>query len=227
MVRRGHGWSKRGTKASRKAHRESRKKKWYYVVANGRRDGIWHEWKNAKAQVHRYPGALHKKFDDLEEAKQWLRENRVRPPGVRTILFPYKDTPLPDEPSEYVTGFPSDPEPVAAAHIQVDNVITLQIPPIVHVAPIGTPDSSFVHVRRMVQRIAADQGNRTLDPPNFECPHESCGFSTGDLWNQRYLLLKRLYQLNAQLVETDCPVRFDTQTEVNATNVTNADNQHG
>ena len=76
---RGHGWSKQGTKKSRRMHRERRAKKYFYVVAVGRRPGIYQFWKNAKPQVHHFSGSVYKKFLLLEDAKQFLKENRANP----------------------------------------------------------------------------------------------------------------------------------------------------
>ena len=97
--RRGNGWSKQGNKAHRRYVRENGKEQWFFVVANGWKNGIFIKWMNAKAQVHNFPGNLHKKFRVLSEAQAWLAANRCTPPGVRTILPPHKDTPNP--PLEY------------------------------------------------------------------------------------------------------------------------------
>ena len=202
--RRGNGWSKNGSKASRRQKRQARARQWYYAVAVGRRPGIFDLWKDAKAQVVNYSDCCHKKFLQLEDAQQFMRDNRVTPPGVRTMIPPATETPLPPPHlnPEYSTEFP-DYEVTHAHQVHVD----VEIPPLVPVAPIGTPESSFRHVRDIAQTIASKRSNRVLDPPNFECPHGGCGFSTGDLWTQRYLCLKRLYQLNAQLGHFDSPRR--------------------
>ena len=34
----------------------------YYAIHIGRKPGIYISWKECKDQVHRYPGALYKKF---------------------------------------------------------------------------------------------------------------------------------------------------------------------
>lgn len=49
----------------------------YYAVKVGRRVGIYVQWEEAKAQVEKFPGAMHKKFKSLEEAKQYLGNDSI------------------------------------------------------------------------------------------------------------------------------------------------------
>lgn len=44
----------------------------YYAVAIGRKPGVYDTWEDAKQQVVRFPGAKHKKFDDLMEAEAFV-----------------------------------------------------------------------------------------------------------------------------------------------------------
>lgn len=46
----------------------------YYVVAKGRKIGIYSSWKKMKKYVDKFSGALFKKFSNIEEAKQYFLE---------------------------------------------------------------------------------------------------------------------------------------------------------
>ena len=57
----------------------------YYAVKVGRRAGIYAQWDEAKAQVEKFPGAIHKKFKSLNEAKEYLGEAAVPATTVNNI----------------------------------------------------------------------------------------------------------------------------------------------
>ena len=201
--RRGNGWSKVGTKASRRLHRLHRRGKWYYAVAVGRRPGIYEDWNNAKPQILNYSGAVFKKFHKLEEAQHFMNEERISPPGVRTPFPPCRDTPMPPPHlnPEYETEFPDYVRTRQTKHVDVQ----MQMTPYIQVTPVGTPDKEFRRLQLMSQRIVNDTSNLVLDPPSFECTAPDCNFCMGDFWGQRFALLKRLYQLNAQLGGVSAP----------------------
>ena len=192
---RGHGWSKAGTKKSRRLKRERSKRKSFYAVAVGRRPGIYELWKNDKPQVLNYSGAVHKRFDTLKEAQLFMIQNRIIPPGVTTPFPSAKDTPLP--PPHLNPEYDFNAETVESKPVNTNT--HPQMSPFIQVAPLDVNEWEFVHVRRMSERIARDEANRILDPPSFECDSKSCGYCTGDPWLQRFLLMKRLYQLNSML----------------------------
>ena len=198
MPRRGHGWSKQGSKASRRAKRNSRRRQWYYAVAIGHRPGIYLDWPSAKAQVHQYPNNIHAKFLLLDDARRFMSENREFPPAVRTPFPPHSDTPLP--PPEINPVYRTQSEETDL-HVDVD--CELQMPPYIAVGPADVSPESFIRVREISERIANNPANRVLDPPSFECSNTTCGFCHGDPMAQRYALMKRLFQLNAQLVRSD------------------------
>lgn len=50
-------------------------KKNYYAVKKGKMPGIYRTWDACKAQVHGYPGAIYKGFEQLADAKEFLGEN--------------------------------------------------------------------------------------------------------------------------------------------------------
>ena len=50
----------------------------YYAVAEGRSRGIYTDWDTARSNVHRYPGASHKRFETLKEAEDWLHQMRQK-----------------------------------------------------------------------------------------------------------------------------------------------------
>lgn len=50
------------------------KKKKYYVVTIGLKPGVYMSWYECLKQIKNYPGAEHKSFSSLEEAKEYLYE---------------------------------------------------------------------------------------------------------------------------------------------------------
>lgn len=65
----------------------------------GYRPGIYDTWADAKKQVFDYSGAVHQKFKQLQDAFDFLRDNRCIPPSVRQ-LWPVH-TPTPEPPPHY------------------------------------------------------------------------------------------------------------------------------
>lgn len=51
----------------------------YYSVKSGRKPGIYKTWQECKDQVHGYSGAIYKKFDNKEEAENFIRGNSSAP----------------------------------------------------------------------------------------------------------------------------------------------------
>lgn len=51
-------------------------KKGYYVVFEGRKKGIFRDWKTCKAQVNGYPGAMYKKYSSKADADQAMKKYR-------------------------------------------------------------------------------------------------------------------------------------------------------
>ena len=98
MVKRGYRrWTQQGNKASRRKQRAAWRNSRFYAVAHGRRPGIFDCWDDAYKQVHDFSGAIRKSFKRLEDAFIFMYENRVFPPGQRT-LFPWvKEIPRPPE----------------------------------------------------------------------------------------------------------------------------------
>lgn len=50
----------------------AKKKQWYYAVGKGRVPGIYMTWSDCLKQVNHYSGAIYKKFDNLQEAEQFI-----------------------------------------------------------------------------------------------------------------------------------------------------------
>ena len=96
MPKRGYGWSKRGTKASRRRERVLQRSSRFYAVAHGRREGLFDTWDDANKQVFQFSGALHKSFKTLEEAFIYMYENRLTPPAERELWPWMRDTPKPN-----------------------------------------------------------------------------------------------------------------------------------
>ena len=176
-IYRGYGWSRKGTKASRRNHRQKKRRFTYYAVAVGHRPGIYDLWEHAKAQVTGFRDAVYKGFNNLVEAQKFMAENRQCPPSIRTPFNMAHRTPLPPDEWVYLTDEPD-------VYVQV--------------APKYVCQSRFADVVSLSHRIAENKANCILDPSDCTCP--SCPYSTGDFRLQRYMLLQRFYQLNATLV---------------------------
>ena len=140
------------------------------------RPGIYLSWDHAKPQVHGFSDPVHQKFRTLRAAQKFMRENRLFPPGIRTPFPPAPQTPWPQE--EYIYS-------------------TTSFTPTIECAPALVWPHTFVPIQQMAERIAADPGNLVLDPP--ECCDGHCPYSCGPPDAQRFTLMRRLFQLNAQL----------------------------
>ena len=51
---------------------QSKKKETYYAVKEGMKNGIFRTWNECKEQVSGYSGAKYKKFDNLQDAEEFL-----------------------------------------------------------------------------------------------------------------------------------------------------------
>jgi len=189
----GHSWSKKGSKSSRSKARELAKKPRFYAVAVGWRPGIYREWCNAAANVNGYEMNVHKSFPTLKEAEHFMRLHRLCPPGVCTPFPPAPDTPLP--PDEYVYPKYDDGGPWTES--DDDNHGNATFVPTIQVGPPMDP-AKFAEVAAIARRIVKDTENLMLDVS--ECPCETCPYSrSACLMEQRFLLMRRLFQLNALL----------------------------
>ena len=140
------------------------------------RPGIYLYWEHAKPQVHGFSDPVHKKFRTLRGAQKFMRDNRHYPPGIRTPFPPAPRTSWPQE--EYIYS-------------------TASFRPAIECAPRTVWPHEFTRVQSMAERIAGDPGNLVLDPP--QCRDHRCPYSCGPLDAQRFTLMRRLFQLNAQL----------------------------
>lgn len=186
----GHGWSKKGSKESRRRARELARKPRFYAVAVGWRPGVYREWCNAAAQVNGYEHNVHKSFSTLREAHEFMRLYRQFPPSVHTPFPPAPDTPLP--PEEYVYPSYSDNDSTETEKSGADTLV----PPTIQVGPPMDPEK-FAEVAAIAQRIVNDTENLILDVS--ECPCQTCPYSRVGLMEQRFVLMRRLFQLNSQL----------------------------
>ena len=148
-------------------------------------------WINAARQVHGCEGNVHKSFATLREAQEFMQANREFPPGVRTPFPPAPDTPLP--PQEYVYPQSEDESTTSEASCEVRPHVT---PPYIQVGP-PMYAARFQEVAEISRRIASNPANLILDPS--ECPCPSCPYSRSCLMEQRFVLMRRLFQLNALL----------------------------
>ena len=188
----GHGWSKKGSKASRKKARELARKPRFYAVARGWRPGIFVVWSNAAKQVNGYSGNVHKSFSTLIEAREFMRQHREFPPSIHTPFPPAPDTPLPPDEYVYEEYSSSESDDTAAAE-NADNELFV---PMIQVGPPMTR-KQFKSVAEIAERIVKDTENMMLDVS--ECPCQTCPYSRTCLMEQRFVLMRRLFQLNALL----------------------------
>ena len=62
------------------------KKKKYYAVVNGRKPGIYTEWKGqngAQAQIIRFSGSIYKGFETEREAKEYMKQQTKEQPEIQ------------------------------------------------------------------------------------------------------------------------------------------------
>lgn len=48
----------------------------FYVVNTGHKPGIYGNWKDCEKNVKGYKGAVYKKFDNLEDARAFLKQGK-------------------------------------------------------------------------------------------------------------------------------------------------------
>ena len=159
--------------------------------ARGLRPGIYRVWANAAKNVNGYNGNVHKSFPTLKEAQVFMRAYRQFPPSIHTPFPPAPDTPLP--PDEYVYPECSDSDSEHAESPAADNDL---IVPMIQVGP-PMPRAKFAPVAEIAKRIVQNSENLQLDVS--ECPHKTCPYSRVCLMEQRFVLMRRLFQLNSIL----------------------------
>ena len=204
---RGHGWSKKGSKKERRLARAKTRKPRFYAVALGWRPGIYKTWSSAHAQIKNYNNNCHKSFDTLEKARIFMQDHAQFPPGVRTPFYGAPNTPLPPDDLIYPPTSSEDSEdsddhqdaPAPAPSVTPTPTTTAEWVHSVQVTPTYVRPDDFREVADMSRRIANDDiyANDSLDPP--ECQHPACPYCRGDLMQQRYMFMQRLYQLNSAL----------------------------
>jgi ribonuclease H-related protein len=62
----------------------------YYVVKNGKRPGIYNEWKDCEKQVKGFPNAIYKSFKSLEDAKNYYYEKNGEDTHSQYVSIPKK-----------------------------------------------------------------------------------------------------------------------------------------
>jgi len=59
----------------------------FYAVAKGRQIGVFDNWPGAKQSTDGYSGSLHRKFDTLEAAEEWLYDNVPQSESLAEDLY--------------------------------------------------------------------------------------------------------------------------------------------
>ena len=57
----------------------------FYAVAVGRSPGIYGDWASAQKQVDRYPSNTHKRYETLDEAKEFMKKHNINNPRLVNI----------------------------------------------------------------------------------------------------------------------------------------------
>ena len=111
-------------------------------------------------------------------------------PSVHTPFPPTPDTPLP--PDEYVYPEYTDSDDECDTENPDDDLVV----PMIQVGP-PMSRAKFKRVVAIAKRIVEDPENMRLD--TSECPHQTCPYSRVGLMEQRFTLMRRLFQLNSLL----------------------------
>lgn len=63
----------------------------FYVVAKGKKPGIYKTWKECELQVKGFSGSVYKKFDNLDEAEKYFKDNISGSEITEADLYVYTD----------------------------------------------------------------------------------------------------------------------------------------
>ena len=66
--------------------KESKK---YYAVRIGHKPGIYYSWEECKSQIHKYPGAIYKRFQNLSEAQEFIKITEKK--SINNSSYAYVD----------------------------------------------------------------------------------------------------------------------------------------
>ena len=66
--------------------KESKK---YYAVRIGLKPGIYYSWEECKSQIHKYPGAIYKRFQNLSEAQEFIKITEKK--SINNSSYAYVD----------------------------------------------------------------------------------------------------------------------------------------
>jgi ribonuclease HI len=66
--------------------KESKK---YYAVRIGLKPGIYYSWEECKSQIHKYPGAIYKSFQNLSEAQEFIKITEKK--SINNSSYAYVD----------------------------------------------------------------------------------------------------------------------------------------
>ena len=182
----GHGWSKKGTKRSRKEQRLTQELECKHESKKGRKKSRFkgHGWSKKGTKRSRKEQRSNKSFDNLTYSHEHMYNN-VPPPRDIPLSTPPVEYVYSHEDETYVVDVPLGSEVIAAAMPEcIDYVIGKQ---------------QTTEVIEMLEHIKRIQTNQILDPST--CKDTDCKYSRGDLLTQRYVLLERLYQLNCVIAQ--------------------------
>ena len=66
-----------------------KKSKQYYAVRIGRKPGIYYSWLECKSQIHKFPGAIFKGFNNLSEAQEFMTISEKK--SIKNSSYAYID----------------------------------------------------------------------------------------------------------------------------------------
>lgn len=76
----------------------------FYAVKKGRKTGIFYSWNDCKQQVYNFSGAVYKSFDNLDDAKEFLRIKGQKINQNKDVIKVYVDGSYEDNIKEYGFG---------------------------------------------------------------------------------------------------------------------------
>ena len=61
----------------------------YYAVRIGHKPGIYYSWRECKSQIHKFPGAIYKSFQNLSEAQEFIKVTEKK--SINNSSYAYVD----------------------------------------------------------------------------------------------------------------------------------------
>lgn len=135
----------------------------YYVVWEGKKNGIYNSWEECKEQIYGFSSAKYKSFKSLEEAQKAFNDNSETYIGKTlkgTLLTKEKEGEKPIENSISVDGACSGNPGIA----EYQGVYTCTATPIFHAGPFKDTSNNIVEFLAIVHALAYCKKNNISIP---------------------------------------------------------------